>query len=315
MTSRWGRFGLRTGIRSQIVTSPTGQSGIRRYVRHTGNAAGVAVAGDPPRAYYSGLQIIHISTRSVRCPSVATRGIALMSAAVYGSRGFIPIPDHRRSLNPAVDTVARATRHVADGGDGVWPNGGWVVDLPDHRHRNRPFRPRRHITTRRGVPRETRWRAIWQWRTGVSLQVIDITNRPVRHSSAHYDTPGAASNVAGDLAFVADGANGLQIVNITNPASPSIVGACDTPGVTLVSKWQASRLQADGGPVSRSSVPVIGQSGTRRHVRHAGVALTSRRAIWFSWRTGLVSDLTSPIRPVRHSPAATTAEVQASPWR
>ncbi len=47
-----------------------------------------------------------------------------------------------------------------------------------------------------------------------------------------YDTPGSALGVgvAGDLAFVADGASGLRIVNVVNPANLSLVGVYDTPG-------------------------------------------------------------------------------------
>jgi hypothetical protein len=44
--------------------------------------------------------------------------------------------------------------------------------------------------------------------------------------------PGYANNVdvAGNFAYVAAGAAGLQIVNVTNKAAPFIVGALDTPG-------------------------------------------------------------------------------------
>ena len=45
-------------------------------------------------------------------------------------------------------------------------------------------------------------------------------------------TPGVAYSVAvaGNHTYVADGASGLQVVDITNPASPTIVGSVDTPG-------------------------------------------------------------------------------------
>lgn len=45
-----------------------------------------------------------------------------------------------------------------------------------------------------------------------------------------YDTPGTASDVvvAGDLAFIADGASGLQIVDVTDPTSPVLVGTYAT---------------------------------------------------------------------------------------
>ena len=46
------------------------------------------------------------------------------------------------------------------------------------------------------------------------------------------DTPGYACGVAvsGTHAYVADGYSGLQVIDITNPASPQIVGSVDTPG-------------------------------------------------------------------------------------
>ena len=48
---------------------------------------------------------------------------------------------------------------------------------------------------------------------------------------ATYDTPDIAFDVAvsGDLAFVADNGTGLLVIDITNPAGPTLVGACDTP--------------------------------------------------------------------------------------
>jgi hypothetical protein len=39
--------------------------------------------------------------------------------------------------------------------------------------------------------------------------------------------------VAGTYAYVADYNSGLQVVDINDPANPSIVGACDTPGFAL----------------------------------------------------------------------------------
>ncbi len=36
--------------------------------------------------------------------------------------------------------------------------------------------------------------------------------------------------VVGDLAYVAAGVSGLQIVNVSNPENPEEVGQCNTPG-------------------------------------------------------------------------------------
>jgi len=46
------------------------------------------------------------------------------------------------------------------------------------------------------------------------------------------DTPGYAYDVAisSSYAYVADSGSGLQIIDISNPASPSIVGTYNTPG-------------------------------------------------------------------------------------
>jgi len=47
-----------------------------------------------------------------------------------------------------------------------------------------------------------------------------------------YDTPGYADDVvvAGDLAFIADQASGLLMIDISDPANPSLVGSYNTPG-------------------------------------------------------------------------------------
>jgi hypothetical protein len=36
--------------------------------------------------------------------------------------------------------------------------------------------------------------------------------------------------VAGSFAYVADGTSGLQIINVSDPASPFVAGVADTPG-------------------------------------------------------------------------------------
>ncbi len=45
------------------------------------------------------------------------------------------------------------------------------------------------------------------------------------------DTPGHALDVAvaGSYAYIADGYSGLQVIDISNPAVPAIVGSVDTP--------------------------------------------------------------------------------------
>jgi hypothetical protein len=50
-----------------------------------------------------------------------------------------------------------------------------------------------------------------------------------------YDTPGYSVGVyvSGDCAYVADQTSGLQVINITDPAHPSLAGSYDTPGVAF----------------------------------------------------------------------------------
>lgn len=47
-----------------------------------------------------------------------------------------------------------------------------------------------------------------------------------------YNTDGTAQDVfiSGNTAYVADGSSGLQIVDVSDPASPSLLGSYDTPG-------------------------------------------------------------------------------------
>jgi len=61
--------------------------------------------------------------------------------------------------------------------------------------------------------------------------------------------PGFANAVAvsGDYAFVAAGATGLQIVDMSDPSNPSIVSSVDTPGTASdVEVWNDIALVADG---------------------------------------------------------------------
>lgn len=69
--------------------------------------------------------------------------------------------------------------------------------------------------------------ALWDTGTG-TLKLPPFDPSPIGGA----DTPGPAVGVAiaGDLAFIADGASGLQIIDITNAASPSPIGTYNTPG-------------------------------------------------------------------------------------
>ncbi|MFH0790104.1 MAG: PKD domain-containing protein [Candidatus Omnitrophota bacterium] len=63
---------------------------------------------------------------------------------------------------------------------------------------------------------------------------INVLEEPQLAASVvkSYDTPGSAVDVsvAGDYAYVADAANGLEIINIKQPDNPILTGSCDTPG-------------------------------------------------------------------------------------
>ena len=67
------------------------------------------------------------------------------------------------------------------------------------------------------------------------------------------DTPGEARDVVvyDEIAFVADGAPGLQIIDVSAPALPSIVGSVDTAGnVRAVDVSGTLAAVIDGGAVS-----------------------------------------------------------------
>jgi len=55
------------------------------------------------------------------------------------------------------------------------------------------------------------------------------------HWMVEMETPGSVMGVAiaGDYAFLSDGMSGLQVVDISDPDSPVIVGSADTPGFAL----------------------------------------------------------------------------------
>ena len=65
--------------------------------------------------------------------------------------------------------------------------------------------------------------------SGTGLQFVDVSNpvTPVKLS-----TFGSSSDVvlSGNYAYVAAGSDGLQILNVSNPSAPSLVGSCDTSG-------------------------------------------------------------------------------------
>jgi len=56
--------------------------------------------------------------------------------------------------------------------------------------------------------------------------------------------------ISGTYAYIADGDNGLSIVNVSDPAHPALAGSCDTPGTAqdvAVSGSFAYMADGDGG--------------------------------------------------------------------
>lgn len=90
-----------------------------------------------------------------------------------------------------------------------------------------------------------------------------------------YITPGAADNVqvSGNYAYIADGAAGIQIIDISDPANPQFAGAYDTGDVSAiyvsgnyayVGDWNEAFLYIldisnPSNPVLVSSTPTYGQ--------------------------------------------------------
>jgi hypothetical protein len=74
--------------------------------------------------------------------------------------------------------------------------------------------------------------ATWKWETelpGSEMVYVPVWENPYFGS---FDTPGNAYGVfvLGDYAYVADSFSGLQVIDVSDPANPSLVGTCDTPG-------------------------------------------------------------------------------------
>ncbi|MFH1843199.1 MAG: FlgD immunoglobulin-like domain containing protein [bacterium] len=120
------------------------------------------------------------------------------------------------------------------------------------------------------------------------------------------DTPGSAVDVAvfGNLAFVGDGEDGLQVLDITDPESVGVIGTLDTPGyawgVAVDGDWA---YVGDGGvgvqvcDISDPTLPVItGVYNTPGMAR--GVAVAGDLVLVADGVTGLalvdVSDPTAP---------------------
>lgn len=95
------------------------------------------------------------------------------------------------------------------------------------------------------------------WPPSYQTGAVHITSvsspSPMEPIGTGFDTPGDARSVVvsgtrNALAYVADGASGLQIVDVTNPLSPQLVGSVDTPGfATDIVLSGTTAYVADGG--------------------------------------------------------------------
>jgi len=121
------------------------------------------------------------------------------------------------------------------------------------------------------------------------------------------DTPGVAYGIAlsGNTAFIADGDSGLQVIDVSNPAAPTIIGSLDTPGraqdialsgnTAFIADGFAGGLQVID--VSNLSAPTI--IGSRDTPGAAyGIALSGNTAFIADYYSGLqVIDVSNPTAP------------------
>jgi len=119
-------------------------------------------------------------------------------------------------------------------------------------------------------------------------------------------TPGSARSVAisETHAYVADGSSGLQVIDITNPASPQIVGSVDTPDYArsvAISNTHAYVADGDSGLqvidiTNPTSPQIVGSVDTPDDAR--GVAISETHAYVADDDSGLqVIDITNPTSP------------------
>jgi hypothetical protein len=139
--------------------------------------------------------------------------------------------------------------------------------------------------------------------TRVSM-TLDVGNKKAIIGSV--ETPGnaCAVTVAGNTAYVADGSGGLQVIDISNPASPQVIGAVDTPdsayGITVVGSTAYVADRNSGLQVIDISNPaspqIIGAVDTPSKAE--GVTVVGSTAYVADGISGLqVIDITNPATP------------------
>jgi hypothetical protein len=138
----------------------------------------------------------------------------------------------------------------------------------------------------------------------VSLFGVDLFNPSIVGTC---DTPGAAGGVyvSGNYAYVGDSSEGVQVIDISNPASPHIVGTCNTPGLAgdvyvsgnyayVTDSYAGVQVIDVSNPVSPSIVGTCGVSGHAVAIcasgNHAYVADGSAHRLY-------VIDVSAPTNP------------------
>lgn len=85
-------------------------------------------------------------------------------------------------------------------------------------------------------PNENRWKGLLKHCVPMAILLVSLASSQAGNPTwvGGIDTPGSANSVVvrGDLAYVADGANGLQVINVGNPSACFLVGGYVTSGYT-----------------------------------------------------------------------------------
>jgi len=151
---------------------------------------------------------------------------------------------------------------------------------------------------------------------GLRLVVLDISNpAELREVGVTMPFPHFVEDVAvsGALAYVAAGGAGLRVVDVSNPALPSEIGAFDTRGYSEGVCLVGSTVFLADGPyglrvidVSRPSQPV--EIGFAYSMNYAfGVAVQGRFAYVAGAGAGLlIADVSDPAHPVEVATLSTT---------
>ena len=110
-------------------------------------------------------------------------------------------------------------------------------------------------------------------------------------------------DVSGTHAYIADYLSGLQVIDITDPASPQIVGSLDTPGVAFgvavsgthayIADWSGLQVINTTYPTTPYNVGSVDTPGDAY-----GVAVSGTHAYVADYLFGLqVVDITFPAHP------------------